>query len=220
MSIRPLENLWNFALDNPEISIFIVTALFGGLTWLFQKSRKPIGNWFRKTGDEQIDLIRPDDELRPQVKIPSPSAQNWFVNVGEHRGHLKWEDCVRYGCISAGGGLRYAKALQKLRPGDTVYAYISGYGYVGGGKVSKAAVPIDRFTTEPHNTPLLKRDLVTREVNSQSNNLELTDWITGIEWFKTFEREQASKDTEHYRSTICRIRDFDTLASLYATFYV
>lgn len=151
---------------------------------------------------------------------PTPPTQNWFVNVGEHRGHLKWEDCVRYGCISAGGGLRYAEALQRLRLGDTVYAYIAGYGYVGGGKVSKAAVPIDRFTTEPHNTPLLKRDLVTRQVNSQSDNLKLTDWVTGIEWFKTFEREQTSKVTEHYRPTVCRIRDLSRLASLRKTFGV
>lgn len=84
---------------------------------------------------------------KPPVQLPQ--SQNWFVNVGEHRGHLYWEDCVRYGCISAGGGPDYAQALQRLKPGDTVYAYITGFGYVGGGKVLRAAVPIHKFTTEP-----------------------------------------------------------------------
>ncbi|MGC1306936.1 MAG: hypothetical protein WA885_06880 [Phormidesmis sp.] len=147
-----------------------------------------------------------------------PLPQNWFVNVGEHRGHLRWEDCVRYGCISVGGGLRFAEALQRLSPGDRVYAYITGYGYVGAGKVSKAAVPIDRFTTEPNGIPLLKRDLVTREINSQLDNLKLTDWVAGVEWFKTFEREQANKETNHYRPTVCRIRGLGRLASLRKAF--
>ncbi|MGB3668802.1 MAG: hypothetical protein WA783_04490 [Phormidesmis sp.] len=178
--------------------IAALTPYLGGLSTFVQKTLKKIS---------------PPD--------PPPSLrQDWFVNVGEHRGHLKWEDCVRYGCISAGGGLRFAEALQRLRLGDTVYAYITEYGYVGCGKVSKVAVPVDRFTTEPNNTPLLKRDLVTKEVNNQPDNPSMTEWVAGIEWFKTFERQQASKETKHYRPTVCRIRDLGRLASLRRTFGV
>ncbi|CAN5780178.1 hypothetical protein BH23CYA1_BH23CYA1_19620 [soil metagenome] len=155
---------------------------------------------------------------RPLPPPPSPQPQNWFVNVGEHRKHLRWEDCVRYGCISAGGGPQFAKALQRLKPGDTVYAYINGSGYVGGGKVLKEAIPIHKFTTEPRNTPLLKRDLVTSEINNQPNNPDFTDWVARVEWFKTFDREQASRATEHYRATLNEIQDLSRLASLRKTF--
>lgn len=149
---------------------------------------------------------------------PPPPSRNWFVNVGEDKGHLRWEDCVRYGCISAGSGPNYARALRRLRPGDTVYAYINRFGYVGGGKVLRTAVPVHEFITEPRNTPLPKRDLVTSGINNQPNNLNFTDWVAGIEWFKTFERERASKATEHYRGTLCEIHDTDRLASLRKTF--
>ena len=149
---------------------------------------------------------------------PPPSSQNWFVNVGEHKGHIRWEDCVRYGCISAGGGPQFARALRRLRPGDTVYAYISGSGYVGGGKVSRAAIPIHKFTTGSHNIPLPKRDLVTSEINNKPDSPDFTDWVAGIEWFKTFEREQASRATEHYLATLCEIQDSGRLASLRKTF--
>ena len=151
-------------------------------------------------------------------KTPLPQSQNWFVNVGEHKGHLRWEDCVRYGCISAGGGSRFAKALQRLKSGDTIYAYITESGYVGGGKVLRAAVPIHDFTTEPRQTPLLKRDLVTNGINNQPDNPDFTDWVVRIEWFKTFDRKQASRATEHYRVTVCEIQDSDRLASLRKTF--
>ncbi len=46
-------------------------------------------------GQKMIKRISGDDS--------HPPTPNWLVNVGEHKGHLKWEDCVRYGCISAGG---------------------------------------------------------------------------------------------------------------------
>ncbi|WP_228024803.1 hypothetical protein [cf. Phormidesmis sp. LEGE 11477] len=214
MSIRPLENLWNFALDNPEISIAIVTALSGGLTWLFRTYQKPVRDWLHSRKVRKGRTNGRDSGKKP--KTP-PSPQNWFVNVGEHRGHLKWEDCVRYGCISAGGGARYRRALQKLKLGDTVYAYITGSGYVGAGKVSSIAVPIDKFITQPHNTPLVKRELATTNINNQLNKLD-TDWVAGIAWSKIFDRENASRKTEHYITTACEIQDDKRLASLRKTF--
>ena len=153
---------------------------------------------------------------------PSPSSvidrdRQWFVNVGENRGHLRWEDCQRYGCISAGGGPTYGDALQRLNLGDTVYAYVSGAGYIGAGKVVKTAVPIHKFTTQD-GKPLLKKDLATKKVNNLPDNPDFTDWVAGINWIKTFDREQASRDTEHYRATLCEIQNADRLASLHKTF--
>ena len=132
-------------------------------------------------------------------------AKKWFVNVGEHRGHLRWEDCRRYECISAGGDPKYGDALQRLNPGDTVYAYVSGAGYIGAGKVVKTAVPIHMFTTQD-DTPLLKNDLATKKVNNLPDNPDFTDWVAGINWIKTFDREHASRDTEHYIATLCEIK--------------
>ncbi|MGB3295193.1 MAG: hypothetical protein WBB01_19595 [Phormidesmis sp.] len=186
-----------------------LTPYLGGLSMFVQEIIKRIFGG--------ISSRKPKTQ-KPKTPSRLPESQNWFVNVGEHKGHVRWEDCIRYGCISAGGGPQFTRALQRLSPGDTVYAYINRFGYVGGGKVLKTAVPVHEFITEPRNTPLPKRDLVTSGINNQPNNLDFTDWVAGIEWFKTFEREQASKATEHYRGTVCEIQDSDRLASLRKTF--
>lgn len=162
-------------------------------------------------------LVKSIEDVRPIIENTNSSVQKWFVNVGEHRGHLRWEDCVSYSCISAGGGPKYMRALQRLKLGDTVYAYITGSGYVGAGEVLSVAVPINKFITQPHNTPLVERELVTTNINDQPNKLD-TDWAAGIKWFKTFDRENASRDTEHYITTACEIQDPGRLASLRKTF--
>jgi hypothetical protein len=175
--LRLSEKLWKFSLDNPEIAIFLATALFGGLTWLGR-------NYF---GQAKRWLCRMWQSLAGRKVIgPTPPPQQWFVNVGEHRGHMRWEDCVRYGCISAGGGARYARAIQRLELGSTIYAYISRYGYVGCGEVVKKAVPIKEFTVMPENKPLLEMSLLTSGLDRNQNNEDNTTWVAGIKWLKTF----------------------------------
>ena len=48
------------------------------------------------------------------------------------------EDAVKYGFISAGGGLWYTKTLQLLNPGDRVWVKAPGYGFVGVCRVSQS----------------------------------------------------------------------------------
>ena len=99
---------------------------------------------------------------------PAPEPMNlrwagdWFVNVGEGDNRT-WKDCVEYGFISAGQGAVYSNALKNLKVGSTVYAYISGLGYVGQGKVTQRAVPIKNFNVGKENKPLLSMDLKAEE---------------------------------------------------------
>lgn len=145
----------------------------------------------------------------------------WFVNVGERQGHLLWEDCVRYGCISAGGGCRYRDAIQKLKPGDVVYAYITGAGYVGYGEVIESAVPARNFVVE--GTPLPDQHLTTSgyEVH-KDKDLDVTDWVVRIEWFKFYRREQARffSGAFVHRGTLCRLSQEETLEFLHQEFNV
>ena len=145
----------------------------------------------------------------------------WFVNVGERQGHLLWDDCVRYGCISAGGGRKYRDAIKKLKPGDIVYAYITQSGYVGYGEVIESAVPARDFVTE--GTLLLEQDLITSgyEVH-RDDNLEITDWVVRIEWFKFYKREQGRffPGAFVHRGTLCKLSQEETLEFLYQEFDV
>ncbi|WP_121967932.1 toll/interleukin-1 receptor domain-containing protein [Leptolyngbya sp. BC1307] len=147
-------------------------------------------------------------------------AGDWFVNIGERQGHLLWEDCLRYGCISAGGGQKYRDAIQKLQPGNVVYAYIAGAGYVGYGKVVENAVPVKDFMAR--DVPLLEQTLATVrfEEHKDKNNLEISDWVARIKWLKTYKREQARffPGAFVHRGTLCRLGQRETLEFLHQEF--
>ncbi len=61
---------------------------------------------------------------------------------GEHR---NWDDARTYGFVSAGGGRWYSQPLQLLKPGDRVFAYAPGHGYVGVGLVQDTAKPASQL---------------------------------------------------------------------------
>ena len=54
----------------------------------------------------------------------------------------RWElgGLKEHAFISAGGGKKFSDALQKLKVGDKIFAYLGGQGYVGYGEVSTECV--------------------------------------------------------------------------------
>ena len=53
----------------------------------------------------------------------------------------RWYIARKYGFLSAGGGSRYWKPLRHLTPGNRVFAYVGGAGYVGIGRVTGEMTP-------------------------------------------------------------------------------
>ncbi len=139
-------------------------------------------------------------------------AGDWFVNVGEGD-YRTWEDCVKYGFISAGQGSVYSNALKNLNVGSTIYAYISGLGYVGQGEVIKQAVPIKEFTVGQENTPLLNVKLRAEKPAENSDNLELSEWVVGVKWLKTFPKQEAHRFVGAFANpnVVCKLRHKRTL---------
>lgn len=217
LAIRYLNNLWRFVLDNPEISIAIAGAVGTSTVWLFRFCAR----WWKRKNPPIVPPIIAPPLFIPHVTPPplaSAKSEVWFINVGEHRGHLMWEDCVQYGCIGAGGGATYRDALQKLNPGDTVYAYITGEGYVGYGQVLEKAVPVKDFIVAK--TSLLKNELKTEGLERCKDNLELSEYVVRINWLKTYPRDRARwrSGLFVYSATLCRLTETKTLNFLSAEF--
>lgn len=80
------------------------------------------------------------DEAISRREVARQSGEStgyWFMYVGEDAGDGRsWEDCRRYGFLSAGGTEQYQQYARTLRVGDRVFAYLSGHGYVGVGEVN------------------------------------------------------------------------------------
>ena len=62
------------------------------------------------------------------------NGRDFYVSLGEGP-HRMWDDCVKYGFISGGGGSWYTKTLDSLFPGARVFVNIPKSGYVGVGEV-------------------------------------------------------------------------------------
>jgi hypothetical protein len=139
----------------------------------------------------------------------------WFVNAGESE-HRNWEDDVRYGCIGAGHGSRYRRALQRLHVGDKIFAYISGYGYVGYGEVTQEATMVKEFIPENETKSLLQLPLKAPKASENSDDPELSEWVVGVKWIKLFGKDnpKSFKGVFANQNVVCKLRDETTVAFL------
>lgn len=61
------------------------------------------------------------------------------MNVGEGP-HRTWDDCQKYGFVSAGGNSWYSQTLNQLHPGAQIYVMIPKTGDVGVGTVKEPVI--------------------------------------------------------------------------------
>lgn len=114
----------------------------------------------------------------------------FYVNVGEGPSR-NWDDCRKFGFLAAGGGRKWSKQLEKIQAGDTVIAYLKGYGYVGIGKVTSTATPATKFTVNGvsiKELPLINDTIRSIKRFSKENG----EYLIGIDWQVAVPREQAA----------------------------
>ena len=168
---------------------------------------------------EAKDYIEKKEAKRIKSEIQTEWTGYWFFNVGESE-HRNWIDNVKYNYLSAGQGKWYSEALKRLNLGDKIYAYMKGYGYVGLGEVIKEATPIKDFIVESQGKPLLDLPLTSISPNANKDNLENSEWCVGINWFKTFKKEEAKTFPGVFanQNIVCKLRNKATLIFLKENF--
>jgi len=165
-------------------------------------------------------LLDPEDvQERSESRKQAPWTGVWFVNVGEGP-HRNWEDNIKYGFIGAGQGPKYSRPLKKLTIGNRLFAYMKGLGYVGYGEVTKEASMIKDF--EVNGKKLLEQPLKAPQAAENSSDPELSEWVVGIRWLKTFERSEPQyfKNIFANQNIVCKLRDSQTLEFLENKFEV
>jgi hypothetical protein len=58
--------------------------------------------------------VGPATGSKGQGKKEPWNGQDWYVSFGEEPGGRGWDDAVRYGFVSAGGGDWFSRALRAL----------------------------------------------------------------------------------------------------------
>jgi hypothetical protein len=156
---------------------------------------------------------------RSQSKKRAPWTGYWFVNVGEGP-HRNWEDNEKYGFVGAGQGEKYSRPLRRLSAGDKIFAYMKGLGYVGFGEVTKEAATIGDFVVDSQKKPLLTLPLQAPHAAENKDSPELAEWVVGVNWLKTFSREQGKtfKGAFANQNIVCKLRDPKTVQFLRTEF--
>lgn len=155
------------------------------------------------------------------VDEPENADEYWFVNVGEHEAR-DWDDCKEIGFLSAGYGARYSNAMKRLPLGAKVFAYMKALGYVGYGIVTSTAVMARDFVPHPPWLPLLDIPDLRSDIGHDLNDEDEADWVVGIRWHKTFDREDAKRFPGAFanQNVVCKLRDEATLKFLCKEFGV
>lgn len=169
------------------------------------------------TKPDPIAVVPLIDPVAPPKNIQWKG--DWFVNAGEG-GNRTWDDCVKYGFIAAGQGAVFSRSLKNLKVGSTIYAYISGRGYVGVGTVTSEAVPIKQFRVGPDNTLLLDMPLKAENPDENKDDLALSEWVVGVKWTKTVVKEDARRFIGAFANpqVVCKLRHRRTLEFLHEEF--
>jgi|SRR2546426_1199206 len=163
------------------------------------------------TADWLMDQQEVDE--RSAAKKQAPWSGLWYVNVGDGSSR-SWEDCRRYGFIAAGNGRHYSQPLENLSIGDPVYAYQKGEGYVGFGKVNQTAVMAKDFAVNGKN--LLAMTLKQPNLAHDKDDVELAEYVVGVEWKKTFPIAEAKRFRGAFanQNIVCKLRDIATIEFL------
>jgi hypothetical protein len=132
--------------------------------------------------------FRPHDTL--YKKLSGFDFQNglYYYNVGEGP-HRNWDDYVKYGFISAGQAPRFRDAMLSFEVGDVIAAYLPKRGYLGIGKITQEALPIQQVHI--NDAPLLSLPLKCQNMADNSDSEEKSEYVALVSWFITLIREDA-----------------------------
>jgi hypothetical protein len=151
-------------------------------------------------------------EQKQQVRAQSSTEWNgeFYSSFGlwesEHR---TWEDAVKYGFISAGGGRWYSNTLQYLTPGARVWVNVPGKGYVGVGEATGTVQRASEFTVTGENgipVSILEVSKNKAALIKTANDPDLAEYFVPIKWIKTVPLLNAIKEVGLFgnQNSVCQ----------------
>ena len=136
-----------------------------------------------------------------------PWNGEYYVSFGDMTSR-SWKDAVKYGFVSAGGGIWYSQTLKMLSPGDRVWVKIPKTGYVGVGIVKEAVQSVRDFNV---GTPEGERPglevLEHRELYQRSaDDPEKAEYFVKVDWLNTVPINKAINEVGLFgnQNTVCQ----------------
>jgi hypothetical protein len=146
------------------------------------------------------------------------NGRDWYVSlgVGESR---SWDDCQKYGFVSAGGGHWYINTLQLLPAGARVFVCVPKKGYVGVGIVKETAVRVRDFKVvldDGMEKPILEMSPKASKMGEFADDPDMSEYLVRVEWLKTVPLEHAvwEKGMFANQNSACKLRNGFTIERL------
>lgn len=133
-------------------------------------------------------------------------GKSWFFNTGDHDGY-PWENSYEFGFICAGGTKLHADIMKRLKVGDTIYAYVSRFGYVGIATITAEAVP---FGVAVLPDGRLLKELGMTGNYSASDDHDKCDYIALVNWDVKVPKDKAVRENPISVGTAARVREHRT----------
>lgn len=149
------------------------------------------------------DNFRPHDTLHAKISGFDYRRGIYYYNVGEGP-NRNWDDYVKFGFISAGGGPRWRDAILGFEEGDVVIAYLKRHGFVGVGQIKNRARRIREVTIA--GKPILSLNLICKGMARGVDSTADSEYVALVRWVATSERSKAQwrKDAGLYTTTHVR----------------
>lgn len=121
-----------------------------------------------------------------------------------------WEDALKYGFVSAGGGSWYSQTLKLLSPGDRIWVKVPQVGYVGVGKVVETSAPIAdlKVATPQGDKPALDVLKFGQTYRRNAADPDKAEYAVRVQWLDTVTEDKAVWETGFFgnQNTVCQPR--------------
>ena len=141
-------------------------------------------------------LREAEEEAKPINVVQKPWNGEYYASFGGNP-NRSWDEAVKYGFITAGGGHWYTATLSMLSPGDRVWVNVPGTGYVGVGVVEDAVCPIDDFKVTDasgNSVPLVSLDVKAAKLARHADDPETGECLVRMKWVNTVPVAKAIKE--------------------------
>lgn len=117
----------------------------------------------------------------------------YYGSFGADEGGRSWEDAMKFGFFSAGGGRWYSQTLFKLKKGARVWVNIPSVGYVGVAEVLDAPVVADEFkvTVDGKGRLFLECERKGQYRTREERGEDKAEYFVPVKWIKAVPQSEA-----------------------------
>jgi hypothetical protein len=167
---------------------------------------------FRDDDREYLSSLWFIDPTIPSPPVKGEDQEPWngefYVSFGHMESERRWEDAIKYGFVSAGGGRWYTRTLNQLEVGKRVWVNIPGWGYAGVGEVLEHVVKIDKFKVKlaDKEIPITEADLAGTGILKDKDDEDKAEYLVRVKWLKTVDVNKAISEKGFFgnQNTVCK----------------